>query len=55
MARPQVVDGGDGLQILGVAANISDESRGQPKRGGPLAWGLDEVLTTPHRKRKSLL
>jgi len=25
-------------------------SCGQPTRGGPLAWGLGEVLTTPHRK-----
>ena len=25
-------------------------SRGQPTRGGPPAWELGEVLTTPHRK-----
>jgi hypothetical protein len=25
-------------------------SRGQPKRGGPPAWGLGEVVRTPHRK-----
>jgi hypothetical protein len=25
-------------------------SRGQPIWGGPPAWGLGEVLTTPHRK-----
>jgi len=25
-------------------------SRGQPTRGGPLARGLGDVLTTPHRK-----
>jgi len=28
-------------------------SRGQPTRGGPLAMGLGEVLTTPHRKNVS--
>ena len=29
-------------------------SRGQPKRGGTSAWGLDEVLTTPLRKKPML-
>jgi len=28
-------------------------SRGQPKIGGPPAWGLGEVLTTPHLKNIS--
>ena len=28
----------------------SINSRGQPIRGGPPAWGLGEVLTTLHRK-----
>jgi hypothetical protein len=26
-------------------------SRGQPTRGGPLAWGLGVGLTTPDRKK----
>jgi hypothetical protein len=30
-------------------------SRGQPSRGGPPAWGLSVGLTTPHRKKISLL
>ena len=30
-------------------------SRGQVKRGGPPAWVLGEVLTTPHRKKLSML
>jgi hypothetical protein len=30
-------------------------SRGQPTRGGPPAWGLGVGLTTPHRKKISLL
>jgi hypothetical protein len=29
------------------------EERRQPTRGGPPAWGLGEVLTTPHRKNVS--
>ena len=29
------------------------EERTQPKRGGPPAWGLGEVLTTLHRKNVS--
>ena len=29
-------------------------SRGQPTRGGPPAWGLGEVLTTPLRKKHTL-
>ena len=33
-----------------VAANIVNKSCGQPTRGGPPAWGLGELLTTPHRK-----
>jgi len=28
-------------------------SRGQPTRGGPPAWELGEVLTTPHCKSAS--
>ena len=33
--------------IWRVAANISNQ---QSTRGGPPAWGLGEVITTPHRK-----
>ena len=36
-----------------VAANILNNSREQPTRGGPPDWGLGEVLTTPHRKKVS--
>jgi hypothetical protein len=44
MVQPQIVNGGDGLQIWMVAANIS-------KRGNPPAWELGEGLTTPHCKK----
>jgi hypothetical protein len=40
MERPQVVDGGDALQVWRVAANIlNKQSRGQTTGGGPPAWG----------------
>jgi hypothetical protein len=39
-------DGGDGLQIRRVAANIMHISRGQPTRGDPPDLGLDEGLAT---------
>jgi len=48
MARPRVADGGQ-LQEYRI------NSRGQPAKGGPPAWGLDEQLPTPHRKKNSLL
>jgi hypothetical protein len=42
---PQVVDGGEDLQIM--PANILNM---QKHTAGPPAWGLSEVLTTPHCK-----
>jgi len=42
--------------IWKTGANIfKKSSRGQPKRNGSPAWGLDEGLTTSHRKKKNLL
>jgi hypothetical protein len=53
MAHPQVLDGGDGLQIWRVAANILNK---QPlTRDGPPAWGLGVGLTTPCHKKIRLL
>jgi hypothetical protein len=44
MARPQAENGGGGLQMWRVAANIlNKQSR--------TAWGLGVGLTTPHRKK----
>jgi hypothetical protein len=45
MARPQVPNGGDGLQVWRV-------TRGRPTRGDPSAWGLGVGLTTLRRKNK---
>ena len=36
--------------IWRVAANKWNNSRGQPTGGDPAAWGLGELLTTPHCK-----
>ena len=40
--------------IWRVAVNKLNNQHGQPTRGGPPAWGLDEVLTTPLRKKQML-
>jgi hypothetical protein len=55
MAHPRAADGGVGLQIWRVAANILHKQSRTDDRDGPRAWGLDKELTVPHRKRNSLL
>jgi hypothetical protein len=40
----------NGLQYGGKLRIHSISIREQPEKGGPPAWGLGEVLTTPHRK-----
>jgi hypothetical protein len=54
MARPQVADGGDGLQIWRVPVHILNKQSRKPKRCGLPDSGLGEELRT-HRKEKSLL
>jgi len=39
--------------IWRVAANILNKHSWTATRGGPPAWGLGEVLTTPHHKNVS--
>jgi hypothetical protein len=39
--------------IRRVAANISNKQSRTADKGGPPAWGLGEVLTSPHRKKVS--
>jgi len=43
----------NGLQYRGLLRIYWISSRGQPKRGGPTAWGLGEVLTNAHPKNAS--
>jgi hypothetical protein len=49
--RPQVADGGDGLQIWRVAVNIRNKQSGQPTRGSPPAGVVGHGLPTAHRKK----
>jgi hypothetical protein len=55
MARPQVADGGDGLQMWRVAANILNKQ----SRTADMAWssslGVGRGLTTPTVKPFNLL
>jgi hypothetical protein len=53
MASPQDSDGGDGLQIWRVVANILKKQSRTASRGGPPAWGFGVGLTTPRRKKKA--
>jgi hypothetical protein len=56
MARPQVSDGGNGLQIWRVAANILNKQLGEPKRGGgPPALGLGMGFTLLAVKNKNVV
>jgi hypothetical protein len=40
-------------QIWMIVGNILKNICGHPTRCGPPAWGLGEMLTTPHRKNLS--
>jgi hypothetical protein len=55
MARPQVADGGESLQIWRVAANILNNQSRTADKGCPPAWGLGRGLTTLHRKERNTL
>ena len=52
MARPQVADRGDGLQIWRVAANILNKQSRTASEVVLHLGGLVEGLTTPHRKKR---
>jgi hypothetical protein len=54
MERPQVADGGDGLQIWRVVANILNKQSQTADKGWSSSWELG-VGITPHRKKTSLL
>jgi hypothetical protein len=52
MARPQVADGGDGLQIWRLPANILNKQSRTAYRGGPPAWGLSVRLINSRGKKQ---
>jgi hypothetical protein len=41
----------NGLQLRRIAANTLNKRFRTADKGGPPAWELGEVLTTPHRKK----
>jgi hypothetical protein len=55
MARPQVLDGGDGLQIWRIDANILNKSGRQLIRGSFSAWELGVGLRTPYQKNSNFV
>jgi hypothetical protein len=55
MTRPQVADGGEGLQIWRVAANILNKQSRTADKGWPSSLGVGRGLTTPHRKKRNTL
>jgi hypothetical protein len=50
MARPQLADRGDGLQVWRVAVNILIKQSRTADEGWSSGVGLVRGLTTPHRK-----
>jgi hypothetical protein len=57
MARPQVADGGDGLQIWSVAANIFNKQLRTADKEWSSSLGVGRWATNiaPQKKRKILL
>jgi hypothetical protein len=55
MARPQIEDGGDSLQIWRVAATILNKLRGQPTRGSSCACGLGRGITVKNQHVNKML
>jgi hypothetical protein len=55
MARPQVADGGESLQIWRVAANILNKKSRTADKGWPSSLGVGRGLATPHRKKINTL
>jgi hypothetical protein len=49
---PFFVDGGEGLQIWRVAANILNKQSWTACKGWPSSLGVGQGLTTPHHKKK---
>jgi hypothetical protein len=52
MARPQVADGGEGLQIWRVAANILNKQSRSADKGWPSSLGVGRGANSPPYKKK---
>jgi hypothetical protein len=55
MARAQVAEEGDGLQLWRVAADILNIQSRADDKGWSCSFGAGSGLTTPHHKKISLL
>jgi hypothetical protein len=55
MARPQVADGGDALQVWWVAANILNKQSRTADKGWSSSMGIGRGATAPHRKIHKLV
>jgi hypothetical protein len=55
MACPQVADGGDGLRMWSVAANILNKQSRTTDKGWSSGFGVKRGLKTPQHKKKRLL
>jgi hypothetical protein len=55
MEHTQVVDGGDGLQIWRVAANILNKQLRTAYMGRPSSLGVGQGLTTPTIKEQLVM
>jgi hypothetical protein len=53
MVRPQVANGGEGLQIWRVAANILNNELRTAGKGWPSSLRVGRGLTTPHHKKET--
>jgi hypothetical protein len=53
MARPQVADGGEDLQLWRVAANILNKQSRTADNGWPSSLEDGRGITTPHRKKET--
>jgi hypothetical protein len=49
--RPQVADGGEGLQIWRVAANILNKQSQTADKGWSSSLGVGRGANNPHRKK----
>jgi hypothetical protein len=54
MTRPQVADGGEGLQILRIAANILNKQSREVDKDWSSSMGVGRVANNPHRNSNVL-